>query len=375
MADLQNKIVYDWVAAEDVEQAIKIEEQGYPADEAASLEALKYRQANASKLFLGAYLQSPRELIGYICSTLSPSPTLTHASMSTHVPGAQNVCIHSVCVHAQHRKQGVGLSLLKEYVTRLRSSTDAKSKDKEGTETHYERILLITHEYLRQFYEQAGFEWIGPSHVQHGKDPWYEMRLVLADPSTEGMSMLVNSAEEALALPDAGNTESAPPNALYEALVHSSRRPRPAAKLLAAYEAGVENLKVEVPGKEGTWVNRVDLLCPRPGCGSFVLRAGKAEWKVRKSVEMDPPHLTTAPSPHLPKLPAPAKTTDWWLVAPTPMEFENIGFSRAVQGLVTETGRPLKLLACAECDLGPIGWAEDGGKEFWVACSRVGYRE
>jgi len=33
----------------------------------------------------------------------------------------------------------------------------------------------------------------------------------------------------------------------------------------------------------------------------------------------------------------------------------------------------LKLLACAECDLGPLGWSEEGGSEYWLACSRVRY--
>ena len=36
-------------------------------------------------------------------------------------------------------------------------------------------------------------------------------------------------------------------------------------------------------------------------------------------------------------------------------------------------GKQLKLLACAECDLGPLGWSEESGSEFWLACARVGY--
>ncbi|KAG6866147.1 hypothetical protein C0991_008100 [Blastosporella zonata] len=350
MAESQN-IIYDWISAEDLDQAIQIEEQGYPADEAASLEAFKYRQSAAASLFLGAYLPH-RELIGYICSTLSPSQRLTHASMTTHVSGSSSVCIHSVCVHPSHRRRGVGLALLNEYIARLRLQSESGSG--------YERILLIIHKTLRPFYEQAGFENIGLSPVTHGALPWYEMRLLLAQ---------LHSAE-----PDQPK-QQAPPPGLYEALANASRRPRPTVKLLRQYQGGIRELRVEDPDKEGAWVNSADLLCPRPECGSFVLMKGKAEWKVRASVDMEPQHMSTTPSPHLPKLPAPPETTDWWLVGPTPMEFENIGFSRAVQGLVGENGRPLKLLACAECDLGPIGWAEDGGKEFWVACERVGYRE
>jgi hypothetical protein len=74
------------------------------------------------------------------------------------------------------------------------------------------------------------------------------------------------------------------------------------------------------------------------------------------------------------------------------MQFENIGFTRPMQfegqhntdssficpnntiGTPAATDRKLKLLICAECDLGPLGWCEERGTEFWLACSRVGYR-
>jgi hypothetical protein len=76
------------------------------------------------------------------------------------------------------------------------------------------------------------------------------------------------------------------------------------------------------------------------------------------------------------------------------MAFENIAFTHAVQPLTNSgkslcllnhllqvhdctgntffSGKQLKLLACGECELGPLGWSE-GGSEYWLACSRVGY--
>jgi hypothetical protein len=33
----------------------------------------------------------------------------------------------------------------------------------------------------------------------------------------------------------------------------------------------------------------------------------------------------------------------------------------------------VKWLICAECDLGPVGWSFEGGKESWVAMERVRY--
>jgi hypothetical protein len=62
------------------------------------------------------------------------------------------------------------------------------------------------------------------------------------------------------------------------------------------------------------------------------------------------------------------------------MVFENIGFSRTLpaDGLHAEPlagSRPVKLLICAECDLGPLGWVEEGssGMTYWLVFNRVGY--
>jgi hypothetical protein len=35
--------------------------------------------------------------------------------------------------------------------------------------------------------------------------------------------------------------------------------------------------------------------------------------------------------------------------------------------------KKVKWLICAECDLGPVGWGFEGGKEAWVALDRVRY--
>ncbi|KNZ75875.1 hypothetical protein J132_00888 [Termitomyces sp. J132] len=364
-------VEYDWIAPSDVDAAYKIEVQGYPPDEAASLDAFKYRQSQAGDLFLGAYLPGPpRVLIGYICATLSPSLTLTHLSMSSHVPSSASVCIHSVCVAPEHRHKGVASNLLKTYIAKLKEKGQ------------YTRVLLITKEGMRGFYEKAGFEWMGISGVVHGKDKWHEMRILFDTYTPHGDSASVappevpKTVEEALALGSGTSTseqETQMRANLWDALQRSSKRPRPTAKLFESYKGGINDLLGSHEGKESVPVNRFDILCPRSGCGSFILKKGVAEYVRRASVKMDPPQLP--PQTLLATLPDPPENTDWWLIKPTPMQFENIGFSRPVHGVTQGgNGRPLKLIACAECDLGPLGWSEEGGEEFWVACRRVGYR-
>ncbi|GLB41012.1 putative acetyltransferase (GNAT) domain containing protein [Lyophyllum shimeji] len=351
MAD-HPSIIYDWLSPDDIPAAMTIELQGFPVDEAASLETFKYRQSNAGDLFLGAYLthedSRDRELVGYVCSTLSPAESLTHESMSTHVPLSASVCLHSVCVSPSHRRKKIGVNLLKEYISRL----EAARKDGRP----YQRILLITHEPLRQFYEQAGFEWLGKSSVVHGSKPWYEMRKVL------GSSTAQPIREE---LPEPRQI----PAGVWDALQHSTKA-RPLGRAHNSFPGGILDLVEPHTAKQGVSVNKFDLLCPRPACGSIILKRGVAEWVERASVVMEPPSV--AAKTILPPLPAPPATCQWWLITPSPMQFENIGFSRPVQQ--NPAGPKLKLLACAECDLGPLGWSEEGGREFWLACARVSYR-
>ncbi|KAF8154696.1 acyl-CoA N-acyltransferase [Crassisporium funariophilum] len=348
-------IVYDYVPLDDLDKAIEIEQQGYPADEAGSAESFRLRQSQAGTLFLGAYQVdgSSRTLIAYICSTLSPATSRTHESMSTlttHIPGSSSVCIHSVCVSGTHRHQGIGLALLKEYISRLeQANIDGSAK--------YERVLLITHENLRGFYEQGGFEWVGPSPIVHGSKPWFEMRRNLTRGDSTELSKPVHS-------------ETQLPPGVWEAL---QRRPDiiPSSRQISDFPNGLADVLTADGKKQGVSHNKFDLLCPRAGCGSIILKNGVGEWVERSSVQLEP---TGSPeNPHLSPLPTPPETAQWWLITGSPMAFENIGFTRPVQSL-TNSGPKLKLLICGECDLGPLGWSEEGGSEFWLACSRVCYR-
>jgi len=317
---------------------------GYPPDEAGSLETFRYRQSQAPALFLGAYVpeSSGRRIIGYVCATTSSSPSVTHESMSVHESGP-SVCIHSVCVAQEYRRKGVALALLKEYLSRLGKM--------ETSGIRPERALVIAHEELTGLYEKSGFELVGKSSVVHGSRPWYELRKELSPPSApvEPPTM---------------------PAGIWEQLqLASTSRKRPQAQLLVAFPNGAQDL-VSDDG-QGTLKNKYDILCPRDGCGSVILTSGAASLVERASVQLDQPGNTSA-SPLAP-LPPPPVTINWWLVTPNVMTFENIGFTNSI--ISEAASKKIKLLICAECDLGPLGWCEEGGSEFWLASSRVGYRQ
>ena len=255
---------------------------------------------------------------------------------------------------------GIALGLLKEYIARLERARERGAA--------YERALLITHEDMRSLYEKAGFEWLGRSAVVHGPDPWYDMRKVLAP----------------LAPADGPQTQAIPPN-LWEALQRATTsRAVPEVHLLPSFPGGVQDVSETVAGTDAP-TNKFELLCPRKGCGSVILKNKVATLVERASVALEP---EGSQSPILPPLPASPALLHWWRVIPNAMAFENIGFSRSITSdgpfhalrypiatnILPIDGERLKLLSCAECDLGPLGWCQEGGSEFWLASTRVGYR-
>jgi predicted N-acetyltransferase YhbS len=158
------------VASGDLPEIIALEKSSYPADEAASTEALRFRAANASELFRVVRGEN-NTVIGFVCSTAvaAGATTLSHDSMSTHNPAGTVVCIHSVVVADGHRRAGVGSAIVRMYVEELKSTCA------------YERVLLLSKEHLVGFYERSGgFVNVGPSAINHGKDTWFELRKELS---------------------------------------------------------------------------------------------------------------------------------------------------------------------------------------------------
>ncbi|KAI9451854.1 acyl-CoA N-acyltransferase [Russula earlei] len=302
-AALPNGLFFDLVSTEEVNAVHDLEAQGFTPDEAATLEKLRFRQANAPDLFLGAFIpqiDGKRTLLGYIDGVLSSEATLTAASMSTHVPGARTVLIHGVCVTPEARGRGIASALLAEYQQRL------------VVVGQYDRAVLIAHEDKVAFYERVGFKSRGFSNIAFAGVCWIELEWVvpLEKPSDlQGVPQMI-------------------PSGLLEGMQGKGVSLRKEGKLLSSFQRGI----FDVSEKGDQRSNLFDLLCVNERCGSIILRQGVAVLQERESVQ-------------------------------------NVGFSKP-----THTDKPLKLLACAECDLGPIGWCEPVGSMFWVACQRVRYR-
>jgi ribosomal protein S18 acetylase RimI-like enzyme len=140
----------------------KLEAASYKEDEAASLETMTFRARDAGDLFM--YVFRGEELVGFVNGT-SAKGALTHETMWAHVPDGEVVCVHSVVVQPDLRRQGIGHAILKAFVEEIRSRKK------------YQRIALLSKEHNLKFYSRIGFEVLGESAVFHGADKWFDCQL------------------------------------------------------------------------------------------------------------------------------------------------------------------------------------------------------
>lgn len=151
----------------DLPSVTALEEESYPADEAASRKVLDYRINYARDLCYVAFLQQQAQrLVGFVVATGAPDDTvrMTEDMMQNHYQG-NVLCIHSVVVDPKYRRKGYGLSMMKAYLDKIKEHTTMK------------RALLLTKRHHISFYEKVGFREIGPSSISHGKDQWIEMQI------------------------------------------------------------------------------------------------------------------------------------------------------------------------------------------------------
>ena len=164
------------MAPTDLPRCYTIESDSYPPDEAASLEALQYRQHHAAQYFRCAVVLPPSsvdnptdsmkmsgEIVGFVTGTRCSAFDVD--SMTVHDPNGSMLAIHSVVVAERHRHQGVGGTMLREYVQSIR---------KMSVKTPIDRIVLIAKADKLAFYVRAGFAVVGISPIVHGRDVWYE---------------------------------------------------------------------------------------------------------------------------------------------------------------------------------------------------------
>eukprot|EP00948_MAST-09A_sp_MAST-9A-sp1_P002389 g2389.t1 len=164
-------------SAHHLKEAFAIESSSYPADEAASLGALKMRMEKANEHFEGLFLNQGQpnsnshwasgSLIGFVCGTCTNAEKLEEESMAEHHPNGRTLCIHSVVIHSDFRRRGLATILLRKYIGNARLQ-------------NLDNVRLITKPHLLHFYEKAAnFKFVREWEGTHGQEKWMEMILDL----------------------------------------------------------------------------------------------------------------------------------------------------------------------------------------------------
>jgi GNAT superfamily N-acetyltransferase/uncharacterized protein YciI len=178
----------------DIDRCYEIESASYPADEAASLKSLLYRQEHASAYFQLCTIpktagvddgdRSSSIIIGFVCGTRCDD--FTEDSMSSHNEDGRLLAIHSVVVDEAYRRRGVATAMLRRYV----DTVIERDQQPLGDERHPERarapliqsMMLLAKKNLLSFYVNCGFQVNRPSPIVHGQELWYELERRVSPP-------------------------------------------------------------------------------------------------------------------------------------------------------------------------------------------------
>ncbi|KAJ9109242.1 hypothetical protein QFC21_000571 [Naganishia friedmannii] len=160
----------------------------------------------------------------------------------------------------------------------------------------------------------------------------------------------------------------------------SAARAKDKPRLVAFEDLDPENWEEELCTKPGLdsaeplQYNKRRIYCPRKECGSLILNAGSGDMVIDDKVMPEYEKAPFKPDPKVPTNGSGGKeATLYWHVDGSPFAFENIGFSRAIEGANKGKDKSIKWLVCAECDLGPLGWCYEGDSEAWLSIGRVNY--
>ncbi|KAJ5599243.1 hypothetical protein N7450_000310 [Penicillium hetheringtonii] len=166
--------------------------EGIPENERCSRDKFIYRLSRCPELSLGLFTlpiikagdpKPPATLVGHIIATRTSEPCVTDRSMKLpsnwqgerwtfedgeavgHEEGGGTIAIHSLAVLEEHQGKQVGSTLMKSYLQRIREAQIA------------DRIAIIAHDHLVDFYKSFGFEDRGESKCQFGGGGWRDLIL------------------------------------------------------------------------------------------------------------------------------------------------------------------------------------------------------
>lgn len=150
--------VLDCAQLSDNEEIAALEAISFPPDEAASLATITKRLTEAGRYFY-CYrdLKRSNSLVGFVNGTCIVGNKINHESMTNHEPSGRTLVIHSVTIHPDFRRKGLGSTMLKVYIQKMRH------------EPSIDTIVLLSKVHMLSFYTDCGFSIVRASDVAHGQ--------------------------------------------------------------------------------------------------------------------------------------------------------------------------------------------------------------
>lgn len=222
MSDFPPNLTIRPLTIEDLDQCLELEAQGFSEAERCSEENLRYRLTVCPELCSGLFIREygykynainlrsvaarlaeehdakgddsedeededhdklptkssvvKEVLVGHIIGTRTKHSTIDEDSMqmpspdkpnSGHHEGSRNIGVHSVVIHPDWRRQFLATLILHDYIQKL-SNQDMGDK-----------IIIIAHQDLIEFYEKIGFEKLGESKCKFANQTWYDLSIAL----------------------------------------------------------------------------------------------------------------------------------------------------------------------------------------------------
>ncbi|KAF2433533.1 acyl-CoA N-acyltransferase [Tothia fuscella] len=211
-AELQELHPYaQTLTLQDVDACVLLENSAFPEGQRASREKFIYRISACGELCLGLFttadpsgpgppdpnldtatgpaaplVETSAERKGVLLAHIVATKTHNHhvkdhdmeippdwqadppgVSRLGHQEHGGTVAIHSLAVLPRYQGKGLGSTLLREYIKRIRQ------------EGQVDRISLITYNRLITYYQQFGFENRGVSEARFGEQSWFDMVLTI----------------------------------------------------------------------------------------------------------------------------------------------------------------------------------------------------
>lgn len=162
------RIVIRPLRADELQAAIRLERACYSAEAAATPEAFAFRLRYFPDYFLSAW--DGERLHGLACGIRTDeSDCGSDGIKGDHPPerDGRNLCVLSVAVDPENRRNGIGERLMQALVTQARAD-------------RLDGVILMCERHLIRFYERMGFNCSGVSPSRHGGIEWHEMKLAFS---------------------------------------------------------------------------------------------------------------------------------------------------------------------------------------------------